>query len=31
MQLIQLEDVIPRPYQDQLEAETSALGWYFHK
>lgn len=31
MQLIQLDDVIPKPYQDQLEAETSALGWYFHK
>jgi hypothetical protein len=31
MQLLQLEDVIPKGYQDQLEAETSALGWYFHK
>jgi 2OG-Fe(II) oxygenase superfamily len=31
MQLIQLDDVIPKPYQDQLEAETSALGWFFHK
>jgi hypothetical protein len=31
MQLVQLDDVIPKAYQDQLEAETSALGWYFHK
>jgi hypothetical protein len=31
MQLVQLENVIPKPYQDQLEAETSALGWFFHK
>jgi hypothetical protein len=31
MQLVQLDDVIPKPYQDQLEAETSALGWFFHK
>ena len=31
MTFIQLDDVIPKPYQDQLEAETSALGWYFHK
>lgn len=31
MRLVQLDDVIPKPYQDQLEAETSALGWYFHK
>jgi len=31
MQLVQVDDVIPRPYQDQLEAETSALGWFFHK
>jgi hypothetical protein len=30
MQIIQLENVIPKPYQDQLEAETSALGWFFH-
>lgn len=31
MQLVQLDDVIPTPYQDQLEAEISALGWFFHK
>lgn len=31
MQLIQLDDVIPKPYQDQLEAEISGLGWFFHK
>jgi hypothetical protein len=31
MQLVQFDDVIPKAYQDQLEAETSALGWYFHK
>jgi 2-oxoglutarate-Fe(II)-dependent oxygenase superfamily protein len=30
MRLVQLDDVIPKPYQDQLEAEASALGWYFH-
>lgn len=30
MQFIQIDDVIPKPYQDQLEAEASALGWYFH-
>lgn len=31
MQLVQIEDVIPKLYQDQLEAETAALGWFFHK
>ena len=31
MQIVQLENVIPKAYQDQLEAETSALGWFFHK
>jgi len=31
MQLVQLDNVIPKPYQDQLEAETSALSWFFHK
>jgi len=31
MQLVQLENAIPKPYQDQLEAETSALGWFFHE
>jgi hypothetical protein len=31
MQLVQLDDVIPKPYQDQLEAEISNLGWFFHK
>jgi hypothetical protein len=31
MRLVQLDDVIPKMYQDQLEAETSALGWFFHK
>src|SRR3954470_17561429 len=30
MQFVQIDDVIPKPYQDQLEAEASALGWYFH-
>jgi len=30
MDLLQIDDVIPRPYQDQLEAEISALGWFFH-
>ncbi len=31
MQLVQIENVIPKIYQDQLEAETSALAWFFHK
>jgi hypothetical protein len=31
MELVQLDNVIPTPYQDQLEAEISALGWFFHK
>jgi hypothetical protein len=31
MQLVQIEDVIPKLYQDQLEAETDALGWFFHR
>lgn len=31
MKLVQIEDVIPKLYQDQLEAETAALGWFFHK
>jgi hypothetical protein len=31
MRLVQIEDVIPKAYQDQLEAETSALGWFFHQ
>jgi hypothetical protein len=31
MQIVQLENVIPKAYQDQLEAETSALAWFFHK
>jgi hypothetical protein len=30
MQFVQIDNVIPKPYQDQLEAEASALGWYFH-
>jgi 2-oxoglutarate-Fe(II)-dependent oxygenase superfamily protein len=30
MKLVQIDNVIPKPYQDQLEAEASALGWYFH-
>ena len=31
MQLVQIDDVIPKAYQNQLEAEASALGWFFHK
>lgn len=31
MDLIQIEDVIPKAYQDQLETETNALGWFFHQ
>jgi hypothetical protein len=30
MELVQIDDVIPKAYQDQLEVETSALGWFFH-
>jgi Putative 2OG-Fe(II) oxygenase len=30
MKLVQIDDVIPKAYQNQLEAETSALGWFFH-
>jgi hypothetical protein len=31
MELLQIDDVIPKPYQNQLEAEASALGWFFHR
>ncbi len=31
MSLVQLDNVIPTPYQDQLETEISALSWFFHK
>jgi hypothetical protein len=31
MELAQIDDVIPKPYQNQLETEASALGWYFHR
>jgi len=31
MELVQIDDVIPKPYQNQLESEASALGWYFHR
>lgn len=31
MDLVQLDNVIPTPYQDQLETEISALSWFFHK
>jgi hypothetical protein len=30
MSVITLENIIPARYQDQIEAETTALGWYFH-
>jgi hypothetical protein len=30
MSVITLDNVIPGLYQDQIEAETTALGWYFH-
>jgi hypothetical protein len=29
MQLVQVDDAIPKGYQDQLAAETSGLGWFF--
>jgi hypothetical protein len=29
MQLVQLDDVIPKAYQDQLESQTGGLGWSF--
>ena len=30
MSVIEIADVIPKLYQDQIEAETAGLGWYFH-
>ena len=30
MSVIEIPDVIPKLYQDQIEAETAGLGWYFH-
>jgi hypothetical protein len=33
MNIIEIEDVIPRSYQDQVEAETtsSSMAWFFHE
>jgi hypothetical protein len=33
MNIIEIEDVIPRSYQDQIEAETtsSSMAWFFHE
>jgi hypothetical protein len=30
MKVVSFQNVIPKLYQDQIEAETADLGWYFH-
>lgn len=30
MSIIEMDNVIPKLYEDMIEAETTALGWYFH-
>ena len=30
MNIIEMDNVIPRLYEDMIEAEATALGWYFH-